>query len=180
VSSESHALKALAAWATNTGARLAWERVTVQGSPAFDFGLPSPYSARLVASDGSWKLMMTTAKGDSVSVLGPTTDEPAIIFDGLLYAIFVKATRELESKNREASAALSTLLRHLADETLDLRYCGRAATLLAGHAIKDGYRLQASMRLEEAVRLFDESGDRTAADTARAALANLSELMQSS
>lgn len=177
MSAENDAVDACERWMTARSMKPGWERVNAGGSPGFDLGLHAPHTAMLLATDGEWFLYLVTARGVKKSPLGSITASLESLVDAVLFALFTKATSELDHADRSASAQLATVLRVLADESQDARYSGRAATLLAGHATKDGYELQARMRLEEAVRLFRAAGDITAADTAAAALENLPELM---
>jgi hypothetical protein len=179
MSAETDAVERLDTWMASRSMKPGWERVVASNSPGYDLGLRTPHYALLLAIDGQWVLHLVTARGVRKNVLAQLTDRPDIVLDAMLFAIFTKATSELEHPDRTASAQLAAVLRVLADETHDARYSGRAAALLAGHAIKDGYELQARMRLDDAVRLFRIAGDSTAADTAADALNNLSGLMAS-
>ena len=179
MSAETDAVDALASWMNARSMKPNWERIIAGGSAGFDIGLHAPHAALLLATDGEWFLHLATARGTKRSPLGAIMSAHEVLIDALLFAIFTKATSELDHTDRTASAQLSTVLRVLADESHDARYSGRAAMLLAGHAIKDGYELQARSRLEEAIRLFRTAGDITAADTAASALESLPELMAS-
>ncbi|SKA79831.1 hypothetical protein SAMN06295879_0129 [Agreia bicolorata] len=175
MSSEQEAVDALADWMSTRSMKLGWERLA--GGSGFSLGLAEPHRALLLASNGEWELHLTTARGVRNVALVSFADSPEALLDGVLFAIFMKATSELHCRDRTASVGLTHVLRVLANETNDKRYSGRAAALLAGHASKDGYERQARIRLEEAIRLFALAGDTTAADTVSSALENLQDLV---
>ncbi|KQR20419.1 hypothetical protein ASF79_12970 [Agreia sp. Leaf335] len=173
------ALMRLEGWARHVRMEPGWQRVNVDGVPALSMSVEEPHSAILAIPDDAWSLTLVTSRGTRRTFLGQSDAELPEILDALMFALYLRATTELDDQDRAASVSFSWLLKRLASELNEDRYAGRAATLLAGHAIKDGYRLQAGSRLNEAIDLFDSAGDSTAADTARTALANLPELMRS-
>lgn len=179
MSAETDAVATLGNWLTDQTTKLGWERIRAAGSPGFDLGLTIPHTAVLLATTSGWVLHLVTARGTRQYPLGPLSTTNAVLIDGLLFVLFNKATSELDHTDRSASAELATILRDISKAAHDTRYRGRAATLLAGHAIRDGYELQARMRLEEAITLFKSAGDITAAHTAELALNNLATLMSS-
>jgi hypothetical protein len=178
MSVESVAVDEFAAWLNTRSITLGRQEVTAAGSPGFAKGLPAPHGALLLARDEEWELLVITAGGTRSNILGSVEADPACTLDALMFAVFQRATAELEHRDRTASVALSTFLKHLAEEIPDDRYSGRAAVLLAGHAITDGYELRARMRLEEAVRLFTAAGDIVGAESAQEALLQLPTLLR--
>jgi hypothetical protein len=157
---------------------LGWQRLPGAHVGEFDLGADSSHSAVLQVVDGEWHLQLDTAKGRSLPVLGATDSTLEVVLDALMFAVYMRATAELDRPDRTASAQLSLLLQHLADATDDARYGGRAALLLAGHSIKDGHRLEARSHIEQSIRLFAVARDHTAEDSARAVLADLPRLME--
>lgn len=164
-------------WMAEHAAQLGWQQLPGDHVGEFDLGAGSPHSAVLQVVDGEWQLKLETVKGGSLPVLGDVDSSLGVILDALMFAVYMRATAELDRPDRSASAQLSLLLQQLADADDDARYGGRAALLLAGHAIKDGHRLEARSRVEDAIRLFAVARDLTAEENARTVLANLPRLM---
>ncbi|CAD6007640.1 hypothetical protein [Agreia sp. COWG] len=164
------AADAFAAWAPDGAAPLSWTRATQLDQPAFVLDVDAPYSAVLVTQSDSWELMLVTARGSARPFLGPIDDDPAVVFDSLLYALYARAQHELEYRVRTASVTLARVLGTLAASANDARYGGRAALLLGLHAVKDERRSDAADKLAQAITLFEAARDVTAADTAREAL----------
>lgn len=175
MNTEIEAVDALARSLSAGFAYLGWKRVVSDGDPGLDLGLDAPYAASLIASAGEWSLSLTTARGLRRVVIGSLNAEPEVILDALSFAVYSKATAELDHRDRAASAGLSEILRRLSIETSDARYGGRAAALLAGHALRDGQPALAQAGFEDAVRLFTSAGDMTAADAAREQLDGIHE-----
>jgi hypothetical protein len=167
-------------WLALHSTMLGWQPLPGAHAGEFDLGADSSHSAVLQVAEGEWHLQLDTAKGRSLPVLGPVDSSLEVILDALMFAVYMRATAEADRPDRSASAQLSQLLRRLAEATDDARYGGRAALLLAGHAIKDGHRLEARSRVEDAVRLFGVARDLTAEETARAVLSDLPRLMERS
>jgi hypothetical protein len=171
------AVHAVERWLSLHSTALGWQSLPGAHAGEFDLGPASSHSAVLQVVDGEWHLQLDTAKGRSLPVLGPVDSSLEVVLDALLFAVYMRATAELDRPDRTASAQLSLLLHQLADATDDARYGGRAALLLAGHAMKDGDGLAAQSRIEDAIRLFGVARDLTAQENARAVLAELPQLM---
>lgn len=171
------AVLAVERWLTLHSDALGWRPLAGDQVGEFDLGADSPHSAVLQIVDGEWNLQLDTVKGRSLPVLGPVDSSLEVLLDALMFSVYMRATAELDRPDRTASAQLSLLLHRLADSTDDARYGGRAALLLAGHAIKDGHRLEARSHVDDAIRLFAVAHDLTAEENARAVLANLPKLM---
>ena len=178
--SANNAARAVERWLSLHATTLGWQRLAGAYIGEFDLGADSVHSAVLQVVDGEWHLQLDTAKGRTLPVLGPVTSSLEVVLDALMFALYMRATAELDRPDRTASIQLSRLLRDLADATDDARYGGRAALLLARHAIHDGRGLEARSYLDDAIRLFAVARDLTAEESARAALADLPQLMASS
>lgn len=171
------AARAVDDWMSRNATAIGWRWLSRRHAGSFDLGADSPHSAVLQVVDGEWHLQLETAKGRSMPVLGAVDSPLEVLLDALMFAVYMRATAEVDRADRTASAQLSLLLHQLAEATDDARYGGRAALLLAGHAIKDGQRLEARSRIEDAVRLFAVARDLTAEENARTVLADLPRLM---
>jgi hypothetical protein len=171
------AVRAVERWLSLHATALGWRPRRGAHSGEFDLGAHSPHSAVLQVVDGEWHLQLDTAKGRSLPVLGPVDSSLEVVLDALMFAVYMRATAELDRADRSASAQLSLLLHQLAEATDDARYGGRAALLLAGHAIRDDNRVEARSRVDDAIRLFRVARDITAEEHARAMLAELPQLL---
>lgn len=171
------ALRSVEAWLSRRSTELGWRPLFGDDIGEFDLGTGSPHSAVLQVVDDEWQLRLHTAKGPSLPVLGPVDSSLDVILDALMFALYMRATAELDRPDRSASAQLALVLHRLAEATDDARYAGRAALLLAGHAVKDGRDTEARARAEDAVRLFADARDLTAEDNARAVLESLAPSM---
>ncbi|SMQ71311.1 hypothetical protein [Agreia sp. VKM Ac-1783] len=172
-----HGVRAVEDWMAQHAKAVGWRAPSRRHAGRFDLGGDSAHSAVLKVVDGEWQLQLDTAKGRSLPVLGAVDSPLEVFLDALMFAIYMRATAEVDRADRTASAELSLLLRQLAEATDDARYGGRAALLLAGHAIKDGRSIEARSRIEDAIRLFAAARDLTAEDNARTVLADLPRLM---
>jgi hypothetical protein len=170
-------VRAVERWLSLHATALGWQKQPGSHAGEFDLGPTSSHSAVLQVVDGEWHLQLDTAKGRSLPVLGTADSSLEVILDALMFAVYMRATAELDRPDRTASAQLSLLLHQLAEATDDARYGGRAAMLLAGHAIKDDNRVEALSRVDDAIRLFIAAKDVTAEENARAVLADLPQLM---
>jgi hypothetical protein len=170
-------VSAVERWLTLHATSLGWQPLPAAHAGEFDLGPHSSHSAVLQVVDGEWHLQLDTAKGRSLPVLGPVDSSLEVVLDALMFAVYMRATAELDRPDRTASAQLSLLLHQLAEATDDARYGGRAALLLAGHAIKDVDRIEALSRVDDAIRLFAVARDITAEEHARALLADLPRLL---
>lgn len=175
--SATHDARAVDHWMAQHATAVGWRRLSRRHAGRFDLGADSPHSAVLQVVDGEWHLQLDTAKGRSLPVLGAVDSPLEVLLDALMFAVYMRATAELDRVDRTASAQLALLLHRLAEATDDARYGGRAALLLAGHAVKDGQRLEARSRIEDAIRLFAVARDLTAEENARTVLADLPRLM---
>jgi hypothetical protein len=171
------AVRAVERWLALHATSLGWRSLPGAHAGEFDLAPHSSHSAVLQVVDGEWHLQLDTAKGRSLPVLGPVDSSLEVVLDALMFAIYMRATAELDRPDRSASAQLSLLLHQLAEATDDARYGGRAALLLAGHAIRDDDRVEARSRVADAIRLFEVARDVTAEEHARAMLADLPQLM---
>ncbi|SKA98210.1 hypothetical protein SAMN06295879_2538 [Agreia bicolorata] len=169
--------RAVEDWMSQHSAEIGWRPLSGGHSGAFDLGPDSSHAAVLQHVDDEWCLQLDTAKGRSLPVLGPVDSPLEVLLDALMFAIYMRATAEVDRADRTASAQLSLLLRRLAEATNDARYGGRASLLLAGHAVKDDHPVEARSRAEDAIRLFGIARDLTAQETARTVLADLPRLM---
>jgi hypothetical protein len=167
-----HAVAALETWMATHSVALGWHPLAGDRGGEFDLG-DSPHSAVLQVVDGEWQLRLQTAKGDSLPVLGAVDSSLDVLLDALMFAVYMRATAELDRADRTASVQLSHLLHELAEATDDARYGGRAALLIASHAITDNQPLEARSRVEHAIRLFATARDVTAEENARTVLATL-------
>ncbi|MDN4640942.1 hypothetical protein QCD70_11860 [Agreia sp. PsM10] len=167
------AASAVAGWLSRHSAELGWRPLSGDDVGRFDLGPDSSHSAVLQVVDDEWQLRLDTAKGRSLPVLGPVDSSLDVILDALMFALYMRATAELDRTDRTASAQLALVLHRLAEATDDARYAGRAALLLAGHAVKDSRYADARARAEDAIRLFAIARDLTAEENARAVLESL-------
>lgn len=167
------AARSVAGWLSRHSVELGWRPLTGDDIGEFDLGPGSSHSAVLGVVDDEWQLRLDTAKGRSLPVLGTTDSSLDVILDALMFALYMRATAELDRPDRTASAELALVLHRLAEATDDARYAGRAALLLAGHAVKDGLRSEARARAQDAIRLFAIARDLTAEENAGAVLESL-------
>lgn len=164
-------------WLSLHSTALGWQPLPGAHAGEFDLGAHSSHSAVLQVVDGEWHLELDTAKGRSLPVLGPVDSSLEVVLDALMFAVYMRATAELDRPDRTASAQLSLLLHQLAEATDDARYGGRAALLLAGHAVRNDNGVEARSRLDDAIRLFGVARDITAEEHAQAMLADLPQLL---
>jgi hypothetical protein len=172
---DTQAVAELMRWGAESAAHFVWQRT---GDTVIEFEVPSPHSARLVARSGAWMLETDSARGHRSAELGTTEAPFADVMASLLRQLYTVSTDEFDDADRSGSQALAQVLRTSADETRDGIWCARAATLLAGHAIKDGYGLQARLRLEEAAALYAAAGDVDSERRMLSTLASLPELLR--
>jgi len=165
--------RSVARWLSRHSAEVGWRPLSGDDTGEFDLGPGSSHSAVLHVVDDAWQLRLHTAKGQSLPVLGPVDSSLDVILDALMFALYMRATAELDRPDRSASAQLALVLHRLAEATDDARYAGRAALLLAGHAVKDGRDAEARAHAEDAVRLFAVARDLTAEENARGVLERL-------
>jgi hypothetical protein len=170
-----HAVDALMRWAAENAAHLAWQRTDDQ---SIDFDVDAPYSVRLTAVSGMWLLETVSGRGMRSTSLGDTQTLFDEVMESLRDRLYSTATDEFDDADRSGGQALAQVLRTSSDEQRDRVWCARAATLLAGHAIKDGYGLQARLRLEEAAALFAAAGDVDSENRMLQTLATLPELLR--
>lgn len=175
MTTNTQATAALMLWGAENAAQLAWQRV---GDTVIEFDVDAPYSVRLEAASGAWQLETTSGRGARSTTLGPVGASYVEVVSALLERLYVVATDEFDDSDRSGSLAMAQVLRTSADEQRDGIWCARAATLLAGHAIKDGYGLQARLRLEEAAALYGAAGDVDSEARMVATLASLPELLR--
>jgi hypothetical protein len=123
-------------------------------------------------------LETVSGRGHRSVSLGATEAPFADVLIALLQQLYSVSTDEFDDTDRSGSQALAQVLRTSADETRDGLWCARAATLLAGHAIKDGYGLQARLRLEEAATLYAAAGDVDSESRMLSTLASLPQLLR--
>ena len=165
----------LVRWAAENAAHLAWQRVDEE---SIEFDVAAPFSVRLVAVSGTWQLVTVSGRGARTTTLGALDMPFDDVLESLRDRLYGTATDEFDDTDRSGGQALAQVLRTSSDEQRDRIWCARAATLLAGHAIKDGYGLQARMRLEEAASLFAAAGDIDAENRMLQTLASLPELLR--
>ena len=178
MTTDAQALAALTRWAVGAGARIHWQVADDSRHPSLDFEVAEPFAARLLAADSSWMLDTSTSRGSRSTKLGSTELPPGDVFTAVLEALYVIATDEFDDVDRAGSEAVAQVLRLAADESGQALFGARSASLLAGHAIKNGYGLQASLRLEEAAALFTAAGDDEAAASVLEVLRTLPQLLR--
>ncbi|SMG37055.1 hypothetical protein [Agreia pratensis] len=172
---DAHAVAELMRWAAENAAPLAWQRV---GDESIEFDVAAPYSVRLAAAAGTWQLETVSGRGIRTSSLGDIETPFDAVLESLRDRLYSTATDEFDEADRSGGQAIAQVLRTSSDEERDGLWCARAATLLAGHAIKDGYGLQAQLRLEEAAALYAAAGDIDAENRMLQTLASLPELLR--
>jgi len=172
---DAQAAAELMRWAAENAAHLAWQRV---GERSIEFDVAAPYSVRLSALSGTWQLETVSGRGIRTSSLGATDTPFGDVLESLRERLYGTATDEFDDADRSGGQALAQVLRTSSDEERDGIWCARAATLLAGHAIKDGYGLQARLRLEEAAALYAAAGDVDSESRMLQTLASLPELLR--
>ncbi|KQO06518.1 hypothetical protein ASF06_15795 [Agreia sp. Leaf244] len=175
MTNDAQAVDALMRWAAENAAHLAWQRT---GEQSIEFDVVAPYSVRLSAVSGVWRLETVSGSGARSSSLGETETPFGAVLESLRERLYSTATDEFDDADRSGGQALAQVLRTSSDEQRDRTWCARAATLLAGHAIKDGYGLQARLRLEEAAALFAAAGDVESENRMLQTLATLPELLR--
>jgi hypothetical protein len=169
------AVSALLRWGAEHASHIVWQRT---GDETIEFEVASPHRVRLVARSGTWQLETTSGRGPHTRSLGPVDAPPDEVVSSLLHQLYITATDEFDDADRSGSQAMAQVLRTSADDQRDGLWCARAATLLAGHAIQDGYGLQARLRLEEAAALYAAAGDVDSENRMLQTLASLPELLR--
>lgn len=172
---DSQAVAELMRWAAENAAHLAWQQVDDE---TVEFDVATPYSVRLAAVAGTWQLETVSGRGIRTSSLGDIETPFDAVLESLRDRLYGTATDEFDDADRSGGQALAQVLRTSSDEENDRVWCARAATLLAGHAIRDGYGLQARMRLEEAAALYAAAGDVESENRMMQTLASLPELLR--
>jgi hypothetical protein len=172
---DAQAVAELMRWGAASAAHLVWQRT---GDAVIEFEVASPHAVRLEARSGTWMLEIESGRGHRPISLGSTDAPHPDVMNSLLRVLYEASTDEFDDVDRSGSQALAQVLRTSADETRDGIWCARAATLLAGHAIKDGYGLQARLRLEEAAGLYAAAGDADSESRMLSTLASLPELLR--
>jgi hypothetical protein len=175
MTNDAQAVDAMMRWAAENAAHLAWQR---RDEKSIEFDVVAPYSVRLAAASGMWRLETVSGRGLRSSSLGDTETAFGDVLEALRDRLYSTATDEFDDADRSGGQALAQVLRTSSDEQRDRIWCARAATLLAGHAIKDGYGLQARLRLEEAAALFAAAGDVESESRMLQTLASLPELLR--
>lgn len=156
MTNDARAAAALMRWGAENATHLAWQR---GADSSLEFDVAAPHSVRLSARSGTWQLETVSGRGVRTTSLVPIEAPFIDVLSSVRQQLYIVATDEFDDTDRSGSQALAQVLRTSADEQLDGIWCARAATLLAGHAIKDGYGLQARLRLEEAAELYAAVGD---------------------
>ncbi|KJC65417.1 hypothetical protein SAMN06295879_0773 [Agreia bicolorata] len=172
---DAYAVAELMRWAAENTAHLTWQQI---GEQSIEFDVAAPYSVLLTAVSGTWHLETVSGRGIRTSSLGGIETPFGDVLETLRDRLYSTATDEFDDADRAGSQALAQVLRTSSDEHRDRVWCARAATLLAGHAIKDGYGLQARLRLEEAAALYAAAGDVESESRMLQTLASLPELLQ--
>jgi hypothetical protein len=172
---DAQAVAELMRWGAGSASHFVWQRT---GDAVMEFEVASPHAVRLVARSATWVLEIESGRGHRSTSLGPTDTPHADVMNSLLRRLYEASTDEFDDADRSGSQAMAQVLRTSADETRDSIWCARAATILAGHAIKDGYGLQARLRLEEAAGLYAAAGDSDSESRMLATLASLPELLR--
>ena len=175
MTNDAQAVDALMRWAAGNAAHLAWQRVDGQ---SIEFDVVAPYSVRLQAFGGMWRLETVSGRGARSSPLGDIETPYGDVLESLRDRLYSSATDEFDDTDRSGGQALAQVLRTSSDEQRDRIWCARATTLLAGHAIKDGYGLQARLRLEEAAALYAAAGDVDSENRMLQTLATLPQLLR--
>jgi hypothetical protein len=172
---DAQAVAALLRWGAENAAHLTWQRA---GDSVIEFDVGPPHSVRIAARAGVWQLDTLSGRGAGTATLA-TTDAPFVeVMSAVRQRLYDVAIEEFDDADRRGSQAMAQVLRTSGDEQLDVIWCARAATLLAGHAIQDGYGLQARLRLEEAAAHFAAAGDVDSENRMRQTLATLPELLR--